>query len=507
MLLAASVCHLCAAGKSEHVLLVVWDGMRPDFVTPQYTPTLYALAKDGVFFKNHHPVYVSSTEVNGTALATGVYPNRSGIVANNEYRPEMSWLGPLATEGIEMIRRGDMMTGGQYIRSRTVAEILHENGMTTVVAGTKPVALMHDRAGKRTGVASNSPVLYNGRTIPASLLEPVEKANGDRKFPTNTTPNTGRDEWTVKGLTQVLWKKEVPKFTVLWLSEPDASQHAASPGSDTALAALESSDKRLASVLKTLEEKKVRDKTDIMIVSDHGFSSIVRGYNLADILKKAGFDATKKFDDTEAGDVMVVGLGGSAMIYVVDHEEATVRGIVEFLQGTEIIGNIFTRVPVEGAFPLSAVRLDPTNTMPDIVVSFRWWTDNNEFGAPGTLFSEGGSKGGGTHASLSRFDMHNTLIAHGPNFRKGFINRLPSGNVDVAPTILALLGVKPPQPMDGRVLTEAFAGGVAPAGEPRTTTIEASRDLGLREWKQYLKTTTFGGAFYIEEGNGQSTQK
>ena len=33
-----------ARGKAEHVVVVVWDGMRPDFVSPQYTPTLYELA-------------------------------------------------------------------------------------------------------------------------------------------------------------------------------------------------------------------------------------------------------------------------------------------------------------------------------------------------------------------------------------------------------------------------------------------------------------------------------
>src|SRR5690349_3240515 len=91
-----------AADKAEHVVLIVWDGMRPDFVSAHYTPQLYDLAQHGTFFKNHHPVYVSSTEVNGTALATGVYPNRSGIIANNEYRPDVGWLGPNATEGLEM---------------------------------------------------------------------------------------------------------------------------------------------------------------------------------------------------------------------------------------------------------------------------------------------------------------------------------------------------------------------------------------------------------------------
>ena len=76
-----------AAGKARHVVVIVWDGMRPDFVTESNTPTLWQLAREGVTFQNHHPVYLSSTEVNGTALATGAYPSHDGIVANKEYRP------------------------------------------------------------------------------------------------------------------------------------------------------------------------------------------------------------------------------------------------------------------------------------------------------------------------------------------------------------------------------------------------------------------------------------
>src|SRR5258708_28293270 len=95
-----------AKGEAEHVVVIVWDGMRPDFITPQYTPTLYKMAQDGVFFRNHHPTYVSSTEVNGTAIATGMHPDHSGIMANSDYRPEIGWLGPGGTENVDVIRRG-----------------------------------------------------------------------------------------------------------------------------------------------------------------------------------------------------------------------------------------------------------------------------------------------------------------------------------------------------------------------------------------------------------------
>ena len=43
----AVICHgavALAAGKASHVVLVVWDGMRPDFVSEATTPTLFARA-------------------------------------------------------------------------------------------------------------------------------------------------------------------------------------------------------------------------------------------------------------------------------------------------------------------------------------------------------------------------------------------------------------------------------------------------------------------------------
>jgi arylsulfatase A-like enzyme len=500
-------------GSAEHVVMVVWDGMRRDFITPQYTPTLYRMAQEGVFFKNHHPVYVTSTEVNGTALATGAYPIRSGIMANSDYRPLLGWLGPNATEGVEAIRRGDEMSDGHYILVPTVAEILHQAGYRTVVAGSKPVVLLHDRALKRaSGAAADSPVLYKGRTIPRALIDTLVKVNEDKQFPGTTTyPNTAVDAWTTKALVDGLWKKEVPKFSVLWLSEPDASQHETGVGSDTALGAIASSDKNLATVLTALEKKKLRATTDILVVSDHGFSTISKGPDVVEILKKAGFQATKKFDDPEPGDILVIGLGGSVSFYVVDDDERTTRRLVEFLQGTDFAGVIFSRIRLAGTFPLERVGISTNNGAPDILISMRWTWENNEYGAPGLFAAEGGKKGKGTHASLCPSDLRNTLVATGPDFKQGMIDELPSGNPDLAPTILHILGVPQPAatPMDGRVLREALVGSTpTPSGDPPATkTLEATHDIGLFQWGQYLKFTEYAGRTYFDEGNGAPVPK
>src|SRR5262249_42545468 len=122
---------LLAAGSAEHVVLLVWDGMRPDFITKEHTPTLYQLAQDGVMFQNHHPVYCSATEVNGTALATGAYPQHSGVIANTEYRPGIDPLKAVGLEAFAVVRRGDQVSNGHYLLRPTLAEILQAAGRQT----------------------------------------------------------------------------------------------------------------------------------------------------------------------------------------------------------------------------------------------------------------------------------------------------------------------------------------------------------------------------------------
>src|ERR1700704_3450088 len=100
----------------RHVVVVVWDGMRPDFVSEQNTPALWKLAQSGVTFRNHHSVYPSATMVNGTAINTGVYPNRSGILANHDYLPAIDARKAIDVENAGVVRKGDEISGDKYVR-------------------------------------------------------------------------------------------------------------------------------------------------------------------------------------------------------------------------------------------------------------------------------------------------------------------------------------------------------------------------------------------------------
>src|ERR1043165_9221403 len=145
LIVCASAVAIVRAKPQHHVMVVVWDGMRPDFVTQQNTPTLWKLAREGVIFRNHHSVYPSATMVNGTALVTGVYPGTSGIIANHVYRPDIDPHHAVEVELPPTVKKGDELSGGKYIAAPTIADLLERAGACSVVAAAKTVGLLLDR--------------------------------------------------------------------------------------------------------------------------------------------------------------------------------------------------------------------------------------------------------------------------------------------------------------------------------------------------------------------------
>ena len=483
----------------RHVVVVVWDGMRPDFVSEETTPTLWKLAREGVSFRNHHPVYPSATMVNGTAMVTGVYPGKSGLIANYVYRPDIEAHDAVAVESPAVVKKGDQLSNGKYISVPTIAELVQRAGGRTAVASAKTVGLLLDR---RVGIgpAKNCTTLFAGSALPDGVLARIAAALGP--FP---SARLQRDRWTTKAVTDFVWKDGVPAFTVLWLGEPDLTQHETAPGAPSALAAIKASDENLAAVLSGLDQQGVRKTTDVFVVSDHGFSTIRRSIDLRKTLTDAGFVAKTEFDgQPKPGDIMLVGNGGSVLFYVVGHDAMVTRRLVEFLQQSDFAGVIFTKQGLSGTFHLNDAKIDNPHA-PDVVMAFRWNDSKNQFGTPGMIDADWQRKAGeGTHATLSRFDMHNTLVAAGPDFRRAETDNLPTGNVDLAPTILHILGIKAPQEMDGRVLSEAMVNtdGVPSGRTTETKIIEAKKDFTAGKWRQSLRISRVGSTIYLDEGNG-----
>jgi arylsulfatase A-like enzyme len=530
-IVCASATAAVPVKTEHHVVVVVWDGMRPDFVNEQNTPTLWKLAREGVIFRNHHAVYPSATMVNGTAMVTAVYPGKNGIIANHVYRPDIDPRQAIDVEVGSAVEKGDELSGGKYIAAPTIAELVQRAGARSVVAAAKTVGLLLDRqirAQRDIGGSSardsisppdvrrqgdppiqSSVTLFAGQSLPSAALAPITEALGP--FPST---HLQKDSWTTKALINVLWKNGLPTFSILWLGEPDLTQHETAPGAPAALAAIKSADENLAVVLSALDDHKARETTDVFVVSDHGFSTIRRSIDLRKTLNEAGFTAKTEFsDEPKPGDIMLAGNGGSVLFYVIGHDATVTRRLVELLQQSDFAGVIFTKQPMEGTFELEQAKIQ-NDRAPDVVMAFRWYDLKNQFGIPGMIDADWQRAAGkGTHATLSRFDMHNTLVAAGPDFNPDETDDLASGNADLAATILQILAIKPPAKLDGRILSEAMISANSNNSGPRsaepsllqeteTKTIEATKRLRSGTWRQSLQISRVGSTIYLDQGTG-----
>src|SRR5206468_179207 len=148
-------------------------------------------------------------------------------------------------------------------------------------------------------------------------------------------------------------------------------------------------------------------------------------------------------------------------VYVRDRDRTVISSIVRELQAMPGIGAVFTPAAEpgglhgreSGTISYDAIEWNHSRAA-DILFSPDWTDQKNAYGYAGTT-ATGGVAG---HGSSSPYDIHNVLVAAGPNLKRGAVVTTPTGTVDFAPTFLHLLGVEIPPSMEGRVLSEALDG-------------------------------------------------
>src|SRR5882757_5163524 len=126
-------------GRGRIMILMIWDGLRPDLVTQRDTPNLFRLAREGVRFDKHHSIFPTLTMVNATALATGAPPGVNGLEGNNFFlwpSAEMPKGQLVGAEGAKAILNLNGADGfkGRLIGLDTISqEVAREGGYVAVV--------------------------------------------------------------------------------------------------------------------------------------------------------------------------------------------------------------------------------------------------------------------------------------------------------------------------------------------------------------------------------------
>ena len=480
------------------ILLVAFDGLRPDQVSEENTPNLLRLAQRGVRFLNHHAVFPTETRVQVASIMTGCYPGRHGLVGNTFYLPDREPSWEVNAGDYRDIGQLNRETGGHALHVETLGEILAGRGisMVSVSVGVSGSAMLHNhRAADVGGV-----IIHPEFTIPAS-----EQGNLERRFgpwPEAGVPNAARMHHGTTILLEHLIPMYRPAVATLWISEPDSAQHKTSISSTQATEGIRQADTQLGRILEHLEATGLADSTNVLVASDHGHSTVTQTVDVAQELVEAGLKA-----DSGSTDVLVTGVGGAVLIYVQKSDPNRVRAVAEFLMTQPWCGTLFASASpdsISGSFPLSLI-LSQNPRSPDIHISFAWDDSQNSHGLEGGVACAKGKilVGAGIHGSASPHEIHNVLMAAGPHFKQGIEDSVPSGNVDIFPTICHILGITPSGKRDGRVLQEALVDGPEP-GEVavETQVYRASTKVGKTTYQQEIHVSKVGETMYLDKGTG-----
>lgn len=211
--------------------------------------------------------------------------------------------------------------------------------------------------------------------------------------------------------------------------------------------------------------------------------------------------ASPKVNGSDAR-VIVAANGGADLIYVPDGNADTVRRVVDLLLTFDYAGAVFVndKYPnVAGTLPLSAINLIGATKVPQptIVVAFKtFYLDNADLQTAIQVSDTSAQEGQGMHGGFGRDQTLNNMAAIGPDFKSGFVDRVPVGNTDITPTLARTMGLRMPSigTLAGRVLTEALKDGPTAA----IPVVQTQRSAAAGGRQTLLLFQEFGGVRYLD---------
>jgi len=487
----------------HHFLILGLDGLRVDMMTPDLTPNLCRLASQGVWFRQHHAAFPTATRVNVTSLVTGANSGTHGIVNNSMFEPGVAPEQPVDLGKYDMVDAADAYYQGGLLSTPSLGEILAAHGETMVAisAGTTGSnRLMHHKVRTLGGVGFS--VQGVAPCYPTSEAEAIFARFGPS--PAAGTPDSARIAFVTEAFLEHLFPVHQPRVTILWFSDPDKTYHYCGIGSQESLEAIQAADAQLGRLLDWLQQPAQRDRFNLIVLSDHGHVTVRQQVSVGQALSSIGITAGNGHY-SDQGVAIVPSYTGA--IHVRQHDPHLVQTIAAWMQEQPWCGSLFTqgKNAIEGLVPGTLARSLVLNEHPragDIVYVMRTDEEPNAFGMVGNCFDDSSLPvGGSTHGGLSQHELRNVCVAYGPAFREGYDSTLPSGTIDILPTLLHLLGYNIPRSVEGRVLSEALA--QTPAGpvhtpETQTYSTDAPTPAGL--YRQHLTLTRVGTTTYLERG-------
>ena len=376
------------AGRQPAVILISFDGFRPDYIDRFDTPALHQLMQSGVRAEHLVPVFPTKTFPNHYTMVTGLYPDRHGIVFNDMFDPV--WRRRFDPGAIGT-REYDEWWDGEPIwvtvrKQGGVSSTMFWPGSDAAIHGWRPTDW--------------SP--YDGSMTNEAR---VQRVLGWMDRPAGTRPSV----------------------ITLYLSDADDVGHRLGPASAEVGGAVRRLDAAVGAIVAGLESRKMLEQTDMIVVSDHGMAetSPERVIFLDDEIAMA---------DVDVSDWTPV-----ASIWPKPGRE---DAVYEKLRGAHPHLSVYRKSELPARWRFGSHR----RVAPILGVADEGWSigTRREFESVKSRWNYGNH--GYDNALAS---MRAIFIARGPSFRRGAVAP-PFENIHLYELLCRVLGVRP-MPNDGRL--------------------------------------------------------
>lgn len=430
-----------AGGQSRplvpHVLLISIDGFHPDMYLDSTwpMPNLRLLMKEGTYADYLLSVFPAYTYPSHVAMVTGAYPARSGVAYNQ----------PIGS-------KGDWFWFNKAIRVPTIWQKLKAAGLTTAsvewppsvtgdITWDLPEIWDNDHPSDRITVARHY-------ATPGLVADLERYATGQMDSNTMNSDYLSLDENAGRAAAWI-FKTHRPAFLAVHFAETDEAGHDFGRDGDSVRLAAAAVDRAIGDLLETIKRSGMKDSTAVIIVGDHGFSTIHSAMRPNRLIRNVH--------------ARFIAAGGSCFLYrTTDTKVADIPGIVKAVTDSldrlpadkRQLFRIIGRAELDKMGADSAALLALAAT-PGLVFSGSMGPAKAVDHGPGTAIQQDPLEGlfipvhGGHHGYDPAIpDMHTGFIAAGAGIvRGGHILKLRV--VDIAPLVAKLLGIEFKTP-DGR---------------------------------------------------------
>jgi predicted AlkP superfamily pyrophosphatase or phosphodiesterase len=425
--MAVSVVLTAAADDAApYVVVISLDGLKPESYTQPGgadTPTLRRLASRGAFASGVVGEFPTLTFPSHTTLITGVPPAVHGIYNNRLFDPENRTFGA-------------WYWYARDVRVPTLLDAVHARGLIAA-AVSWPVTVGLDIDFLVPEFSPRTLDLLRGLSTPAHLLDDIEAARGaPLPWPITDAARTEIAAW--------IFRVHKPHLLMLHLVDTDTAQHESEPNSPQALAAIAAADRHVATVVDAVNASGLATRTNIVIVSDHGFLQAGRRLELNTLFRREGWLRVDDEGRVIAWDVYLQPAGGSGFVFLSRPDDAGLRDRVRTLLDTVASDPANGIERVLSAEDLRALGADPRASFA-IDMKSGYYAGAGAGVGPlsgtptGGIVVQSASRGGHGY-DPSRPEMYASLIMAGPQVPNAGdlgIVRMTA----IAPTIAAWLNV------------------------------------------------------------------